>query len=105
MCLTKWRPSSAPSAAEHGAIMIVARNNASPAKLGRGGAQLDAKNQTLSGLANMLSHVLGASVVDQTGIQGEYDLVLELASGSRVRRCRRLTGARQAGGRRIPKGN
>jgi uncharacterized protein (TIGR03435 family) len=39
--------------------------------------QLDGKNQTLQELADLLAIVLKAPVVDQTGIQGEYDLVLD----------------------------
>ena len=44
---------------------------------GVGGGQLDAKNMTVEGIGNMLSHVLRAPVVDQTGIKGEFDLALD----------------------------
>jgi uncharacterized protein (TIGR03435 family) len=47
-----------------------------------GGGRLDAKNQTMQGLANLLSSELHAPVVDETGIKGEYDLVLSWGDAS-----------------------
>jgi uncharacterized protein (TIGR03435 family) len=43
---------------------------------GIGGGKLNAMNQTMQGLATLLSYELHAPVVDGTGINGEYDLVL-----------------------------
>jgi uncharacterized protein (TIGR03435 family) len=45
-----------------------------------GGGSLDAKAQTMQGLANMLSNELRAPVADQTGIKGQYDLLLTWGS-------------------------
>jgi uncharacterized protein (TIGR03435 family) len=44
---------------------------------GIGGGRLNARNQTMQGLAELLSYELHAPVIDQTGIKGEYDLVLK----------------------------
>jgi uncharacterized protein (TIGR03435 family) len=41
-----------------------------------GGGRLDAKAQTMQGLASLLSNDMRAPVADQTGIKGEYDLLL-----------------------------
>lgn len=44
-------------------------------RMGRG--QLDAKKAPMSMLAQTLSQLLGRTVIDKTGITGEYDLLLE----------------------------
>jgi uncharacterized protein (TIGR03435 family) len=43
---------------------------------GVGGGRLNAKNETMQGLVGLLSIELHAPVFDQTGIKGEYDVVL-----------------------------
>jgi uncharacterized protein (TIGR03435 family) len=44
---------------------------------GLGAANLRVNNATMADLANVLSHVVGRPVVDQTGIGGRYDCLLQ----------------------------
>jgi len=54
-----------------------------------GGGRLDAKSQTMQGLASLLSYELHAPVTDETGIKGEYDLVLSWGLDAGLARPRR----------------
>jgi uncharacterized protein (TIGR03435 family) len=41
--------------------------------------RMEIKRTTLSGFSDMLSNMLDRAVVDQTGVEGQYDIVLDVA--------------------------
>ena len=61
---------------------------------GPNGAQMQAKQMTLPGLADMLSRFVDRPVIDMTGVDGEYDFSLDVAMDQLMQ----MKGGLRAGG-------